>query len=114
METGEREQITSHAKTNGGARFAPDGRTIAYSSNRNGEFEIWLHHLDGRSETRLTNDDSRQVRPEWSPDGKRMVFQSHGEDRTPKLFVASTDGGGGVRLLVDQRIGGGWSATPDP
>jgi Tol biopolymer transport system component len=108
--TGEREQITSHAKTNGGARFAPDGRTIAYSSNRNGDFEIWLRRLDGRSETRLTNDDSRQIRPEWSPDGKRIVFQSHGEDGTPKLFVANTDGGGGVRLLVDQRIGGGWSA----
>ena len=110
VETGEREQITSHAETNGGARFAPDGRAIAYASDRNGEFAIWLHDLDSRSETRLTNDDSRQTLPDWSPDGKRMVFQSHGEDGTPKLFVASTDGGGGIRLLVDQPIAGGWSA----
>jgi len=107
VETGEREPITSHAKSNGGARFSPDGRTIAYSSSRRGESDIWLHHLDGRPETRFTSDDGANVRPEWSPDGKRMVFQSLREGDTPKLFVANTDGGGGVRLLVDQRVAGG-------
>jgi serine/threonine protein kinase len=111
VETGQREQITSHARNNGGARFAPDGRTVAYASNRTGNEEIWLHHLDGRSETQLTDDDNRYVYPEWSPDAKRIVFQSDQEGGAPKLFVANTDGGGGVRLLVDQQIGGGMNVT---
>jgi serine/threonine protein kinase len=103
--TGERERLTTHAGNNGTARVAPDGRTIAYVSNRTGTQEMWFHHLDGRPETRFTNDDSRYVTPDWSPDGKRLVFKS---DRggSERLFVASADGGGGMRLLVDQRVWG--------
>ncbi len=109
VETGMREQITSHVSNNGGGRFAPDGRTIAYSSDRGGDFAVWLLHLDGRPETRLTNDSGGHIRPEWSPDGRRMVFQSLREDGTSQLSIANTDGAGGVRLLVDQPIGGGSS-----
>jgi Tol biopolymer transport system component len=104
--TGERRQITSHAQNNGGARFSPDGRTIAYASTRTANAAIWLHHLDDRSETRLTNDGERYVSPDWSPDGKRLVFKSELPDGTQRMFVATADGAGGVRQLTDQKIAG--------
>ena len=51
VETGEKRQLTSHTQDNYGARFSPDGGTVAYHSTRTGDSEIWLHHLDGRPET---------------------------------------------------------------
>jgi len=104
VETGERDQITSHALNNYNARFAPDGNTIAYASNRTGNDEIWLHHVDGRPETQLTNDPALDAYPEWSPDGRRLVFLSEREGGIPKLFVANADGGTGARLLIEQAI----------
>jgi dipeptidyl aminopeptidase/acylaminoacyl peptidase len=104
VETGERDQITSHAQNNFGARFAPDGRTVAYISDRTGNFEIWLHHLDGRSETRFTDNTGLDTSAEWSPDGRRLVFLSDREGDTFKLFIANADGGTRARRLVDQSI----------
>ena len=59
--SGERRQLTSHTKDNFGARFSPDGQSVAYHSTRTGNSEIWLHHLDGRPETRIT--DNEQLGP---------------------------------------------------
>jgi Tol biopolymer transport system component len=116
VETGERVQLTSHSLETGGARFSPDGRTVAYASNRTGDREIWLHHLDGRPETRFTQHPESDGNPEWSPDGRRLVFLSSRQGDMSKLFVANTDGGGGARLLVDQpiNIGRGGASIFDP
>jgi serine/threonine protein kinase len=102
VETDAREQVTNHAKNNRDARFAPDGRTVAYASDRTGDYEIWLHDLDDGSETRFTDDEGEDRKPEWSPDGRRIVFISEGDDGAFKLFVANADGGTEPRLLVDQ------------
>jgi Tol biopolymer transport system component len=112
--TGERSQITSHAGSNGGARFSPDGRTLAYATDRFGNTEIWLHHSDDRPETQFTNDGKPSLHPDWSPDGKRLVFKSELEDGTQRMYVANADGAGGVRQLVDQKIAGplGVNSTP--
>jgi Tol biopolymer transport system component len=114
--SGEREQLTTHSMNNVGARFAPDGRSIAYASDRTGDWEIWLHHLDGRPETQFTKHPESGGNPEWSPDGRRLVFLSSRPGDVSKLFVANADGGGGARLLVDQPInmGRGGASTHDP
>jgi dipeptidyl aminopeptidase/acylaminoacyl peptidase len=102
-------QITSHALDNRDARFSPDGRTIAYSSNRTGNDEIWLHHLDGRAETRFTDNESDDVKPDWSPDGRRILFASDRDGGRYKLFIAAADGGTEPRLLTDQATN--WSRS---
>ncbi len=114
--SGEREQLTSHSMNNDGARFSPDGRSIAYASDRTGDQEIWLHHLDGRPETQFTEHPESGGNPEWSPDGRRLVFLSSRQGEVSKLFVANADGGGGARLLVDQAInsGRGGASVFDP
>ncbi len=102
VETGERLQLTSHTQDNYGARFSPDGGTVAYHSTRTGDSEIWLHHLDVRPETQVTDDPGWDLYPEWSPDGQRLIFVSNREGPF-KIFIANSDGGD-VRLLVDQPI----------
>jgi Tol biopolymer transport system component len=116
VESGEREQLTSHSMNNGGARFSPDGRSIAYASDRTADTEIWLYHVDGRPETPFTQSPGNDGNPEWSPDGQRIVFLSSRQGDVDKLFVANADGGGGARLLIDQpiNVGRGGASILDP
>jgi serine/threonine protein kinase/Tol biopolymer transport system component len=107
VETGERGELTSHAADNRDSRVSPDGRTIAYTSDRTGTRKIWLHHLDGRPETRFTADEGEDAKPAWSPDGLRIVFVSDRDGGSFKLFVAAADGGTEPRLLTDQAINWG-------
>jgi len=101
--TGERRQLTSHTKDNFGARFSPDGQTVAYHSTRAGNVEVFLHHLDGSPETQLTDDPSWDFYPDWSPDGRQLIFNSNRQDGRFRIYVANSDGGGG-RLLLDQPV----------
>jgi len=101
--SGERRQLTSHTQDNLGARFSPDGQSIAYHSTRTGNSEIWLHYLDGRPETRITDNGSWDLYPDWSPDGQRLIFVSDRQGSRFKIFIANSDGGG-ERLLMDQPI----------
>ena len=72
--SGERRQLNANSKDNFGARFAPDGRSVVYHSTRTGNSEIWVCYLDGRPETQITDNDSWDLYPDWSPDGERMIF----------------------------------------
>ena len=101
--SGERRQLNAHTQDNFGARFSPDGSSVAYHSTRTGNSEIWICHLDGRPETQITDNASWDLYPDWSPDGRRMIFVSDREDGLFKIFVANSDGGG-ERLLVEQPI----------
>jgi len=101
--SGERRQLNAHAKDNFGARFSPDGQAVAYHSTRTGNSEIWLHHLDDRPETQITDRSSWDLYPDWSPAGDRMIFVSDRHESMFKLFIANRDGGG-EQLLVDKQI----------
>jgi Tol biopolymer transport system component len=56
--------------------YSPDGRTIAFSSNRSGLYKIYLMGSDGTNVTQLTRGASNDRYPSFSPDGRRMVFSS--------------------------------------
>ncbi len=101
--TGERRQLTSHTKENYGARFSPGGGTIAYTSSRTGNDAVFLHHLDERPETQVTDDPGLDAFQDWSPDGRQLVFSSNRQDDQLKLFIVNSDGGG-ERLLIDQPV----------
>jgi eukaryotic-like serine/threonine-protein kinase len=62
-------------------RLSPDGRrlAIAVGSDRR---DIWLFDLSSQTMTRLTSDASTSDRPEWSPDGKRVLYRSERGART--------------------------------
>lgn len=103
VETGDTRQLTSHTQDNFGARFSPDGRAVAYHSTRTGDSEIWIHYLDDRPETRITDNDAWDLYPDWSPDGRQLIFVSDREGNRFKLFIANRNGGG-ERVLLDRAI----------
>jgi Tol biopolymer transport system component/DNA-binding winged helix-turn-helix (wHTH) protein len=70
-------QITSSAGFDASPSFSPDGRSIAYSSDRSGAMEIYTRRLDRPgTETQLTSDGAQNIHPAWSPDGRNIAFHS--------------------------------------
>ncbi|MFQ5349412.1 MAG: S41 family peptidase, partial [Thermoanaerobaculia bacterium] len=71
------------------ARWSPDGRRIAFISDRDGEEEVYLVDQDGSGEPEQLTDGGNAMRyaPEWSPDGERLAFS----DKDGKLYVLELD-----------------------
>ncbi|MFY9689167.1 MAG: S41 family peptidase [Candidatus Acidiferrales bacterium] len=80
------------------AVWSPDGRWIAYLSDRSGEYELYLKPQDGVGpETRITTDGTMyRLPPVWSPDSKKLAFA----DKSLRLFYVNIDEKKPV--LVDQ------------
>jgi len=76
---------------------SPDGRRIAFASDRTGQLEIWLMNRDGTNQTQLTFDEHRDYGPTWSPDGKRIAFRSD-RDGNSELYSINVNGSGERRL----------------
>ncbi len=56
--------------------FSPDGETIAYVSDRDGNFEIYLQQVSGGPAINLTRDRAADIQPAFSPDGRQIAFVS--------------------------------------
>ncbi|RYY76678.1 MAG: biopolymer transporter TolR [Gammaproteobacteria bacterium] len=72
--------------------WSPDGRYILYTSERNGQFEIYRGNSDGSGEElRLTNNDSMDDGSEYTPDGKHIYFNSN-RSGAMRLWRMDADG----------------------
>ena len=73
---------------------------IAFTSQRDGNLEIYVMDADGRHVRNLTNHFSWDAYPVWSPDGRRIVFASRRNGVLADLYVMDADGKN-VRQLTD-------------
>jgi Tol biopolymer transport system component len=71
--------------------WSPDGRFIAYSSDKSGNFDIWVQPVGGGDAVQVTKSAAHEWQPDWSPDGNQMVFRS--ERDGGGLFVVPVLGG---------------------
>jgi WD40 repeat protein len=97
MQAKGRKELTQGESLNCWPSFSPDGRSIAFGSNRDGDFEIYVMAADSSEIRRLTESPGRDMRPSWSPDGRRLAFTSV-RDGNQEIYVIHADGTGLVRV----------------
>jgi dipeptidyl aminopeptidase/acylaminoacyl peptidase len=76
----------------GGPRWSPDGQTIAYASERSGNYELHLVGPDGAGERQLTSAGADHSDHEWHPDGSRIVAVMCDRNRFHVVSVDPSDG----------------------
>lgn len=90
---------TSDTDQGPGPQFSPDGKKLAYMSDRSGTMEIWVSNRDGRNPFQVSAVGGAGT-PRWSPDGQAIVFDA----TTPsgsKIVTMSLHGGAPQILTQD-------------
>ncbi len=64
---------------------------IAFSSVRDGNYEIYIMSANGSNQTRLTNNSNHDLAPKWSPDGNKIAFYSD-IDGNYEIYIMNSDG----------------------
>ncbi|RPJ28490.1 MAG: hypothetical protein EHM33_04255 [Chloroflexi bacterium] len=72
--------------------ISPDGQKIAFTSHRDGDYEIYIMNFDGSDQVRVTNSAGNDGSPAWSPDGTRIAFTSGRDDGFSEIYVMNADG----------------------
>ena len=107
---GNQRRLTNHRDRDWSPSWSPDGKQIAFVSDRDGHVhvlhgwstsEIYVMDADGSSQQNLTNNPHNDRSPSWSPDGRRIVFQSdrdNDRDHNIEIYVMDADGSNPQRL----------------
>jgi Tol biopolymer transport system component len=69
--------LTTDPGYEGEPTFSPDGQTIAYVADRDGNFEIYLQQISGGPALNLTQSPAADIQPAFSPDGREIAFVSN-------------------------------------
>ena len=81
-----------------GSTWSPDGRFIAYSSNRGGKSDIWVQQVSGGDPVQVTRGPGHNWQPDWSPDGKYIAYRS--EVGEGGLYIVPALGGQGLERRI--------------
>ena len=91
-------------------RFSPDGKWIAFSSDRNGNLDVFIIPSTGGTVKQLTSHSADDTVLNWTPDGRSILFSSQrGEGFMPQLYTVSVDGGMPVSAGVDMGVQASYS-----
>jgi len=96
-------RVTATRALNGFPDWAPDGRSIAYTSWRRGQPQVFISHIYEGTLDELTKGPGENWLPAWSPDGTRVAFAST-RDGNSEIYVANRDGSNLRRITNNPAI----------
>ena len=104
--------LISTSSVNYGIAWSPDSRSIIFSSDHDGTFDLYVMNADGSNIVQLTDGPATDWSPAWSPDGSRIAFSS---DRGGKgaIYVMNADGSNIAQLTDDKSDAAYPSWSPD-
>ena len=91
--------------------WSPDGKTLTYCAERNGEFDIYTIPVNGGEETRLTTSPGLDDGPDYSPGGKYIYFNSE-RTGTMQIWKMKTNGSEQEQITNDEY--NNWFPHPSP
>ncbi|MEL6923293.1 MAG: amidohydrolase family protein [Bacteroidota bacterium] len=98
IEGGKAKRITRSMAFDSHPKFSPDGQYLLFTSDRDGNENIWYKSLSTGDSTQVTKAKTDYFQSaEWSPDGQ-YIFAAHGQ-RNLKMFMYHKDGGGGTQII---------------
>lgn len=94
---------------------SPDGKRVAFMRGKFYDwdsYEIWIMNSDGSAQMKLTENSKADGHPDFSPDGKKIVFASF-KDGNEEIYTINTDGTGLKRLTEDPSSDNDPDFSPD-
>ncbi|AWV08661.1 amidohydrolase family protein [Marilutibacter maris] len=121
---GRAQRVTSGPAWDVQPRFSPDGRELAFTSDRGGGNNLWRIGVDGRNPVQVTQEDFRLLNnPAWTPDGRFIIGRKHftserslGAGELWQYHASGAAAGGGLQLTEkknDQQDLGEPALSPD-
>ncbi len=109
---GDAKRLTSAPGTESNPHFSPDGSTIAFSAQYDGNVDAYTVPVQGGVPKRLTANPAADTIVGWTPDGKSVLFTSNMLSNTdyPRLLTVSKNGGVPVPLPLPAGVEGSYSA----
>jgi TolB protein len=103
-------QLTDNNKHNWYASISPDGKSVVYSSNLSGNYEIYEISAYGGKPVQLTSRlGGKLYAPEISPDGEKIVY-THDDGKQQTIWIMNRDGSNPHRVSPDDGWDPSWTA----
>ena len=101
--------ISSQAGDNSGAEYSRDGSRIAFETDRDGNYEIYVGPADAVAQSQsVTKHPAADRMPSWSHDGTQIVFMSNRDGKDFDIYRMNADGSG-----VERLTNGGSNSAPN-
>lgn len=108
--------LTMHEKHDITPVFSPDGKWLAFSSNRHGTYDVFVVPVTGGRPTRLTFDSADDTVTGWSPDSQTVLFTSGRHTEFPfrqEMYSVSASGGRPRKVSAHEGREGAYSPKGD-
>lgn len=93
--------------------FSANGQYIAYCTDRDGQWDIWVMDADGRNARRITDDPLPEYHPSWSPDGQRIAYcRMNVAENRGEIWIAEVHEPG-VHEVIGEGLYPAWSPSGD-
>ncbi len=93
--------VTNFAGVEAQPSLSPDGRSVAFVSDRDNHFDIWVGLVTGGNLVRITNDPNLKSRPRWSPDGTKIAYARLNDSGLWDIWLVPALGGPSRRILTN-------------
>jgi len=106
-------QLTDDSSNDVMPALSPDGKTIAFASDRSGNWDLYLMSADGGPAVQLTSDRTHDIHPSFSPDGRHIVYCSLGERSGQWQLVTIDVDNPTTKRYIGHGLFPQWSPTGD-
>jgi tricorn protease len=108
-------QLTTHPARDSQPKFSPDGKQIAFISDRDGSSQVYVMAASGGTPRQITFNTAGFALNGWSPDGKKVLVSSQRDNywrHAERFFLINVDSRSGEEMLFDD-YGANGQLSPD-